>query len=52
VTRARLITQAKLIAGGGVTAATAKPFAEAEHLLTTGRYGAAPAKSAEAYRAA
>ncbi|MFJ8112241.1 glycoside hydrolase family 3 N-terminal domain-containing protein [Streptomyces sp. NPDC096132] len=49
VTRARLIVQRK--AGQGVTAAFAKPFAEADHLLLTGRYGAAVAKLTEAYRA-
>lgn len=52
VTRARLITQARIIAGGGVTPATAKPFAEADHLLTRGRYGTALTKLTEAYRAA
>ncbi|MFI9154798.1 glycoside hydrolase family 3 protein [Streptomyces sp. NPDC053367] len=48
--KARLIVQAK--AGQHITAALAKPFAEAEHLVLTGRYGAAVAKLTVAYRAA
>ncbi|MFJ8086011.1 glycoside hydrolase family 3 protein [Streptomyces sp. NPDC096205] len=50
VAKARLIVQAK--AGQHITAALAKPFAEAEHLALTGRYGAAVTKLAAAYRAA
>ncbi|MET7685523.1 glycoside hydrolase family 3 N-terminal domain-containing protein [Streptomyces sp. NPDC005423] len=50
VTRARLIVQRK--AGQNITAAVAKPFADADHLLLTGRYAAAVAKLADAYRAA
>ncbi|MFF4590070.1 glycoside hydrolase family 3 N-terminal domain-containing protein [Streptomyces sp. NPDC001388] len=49
VTKARLIVQRK--AGQDITAALAKPFAAADHLLLTGRYGAAVAKLEEAYRA-
>ncbi|MFI1725029.1 glycoside hydrolase family 3 protein [Streptomyces sp. NPDC020489] len=47
VTRARLIVQQR-----PVTAALAKPFAEADHLLLTGRYAAAVQRLTEAYRAA
>lgn len=47
VTKARLIVQRK-----GITAAFAKPFAEADHLLLTGRYGEAVAKLAQAYGSA
>ncbi|MEH0514515.1 glycoside hydrolase family 3 N-terminal domain-containing protein [Streptomyces sp. B21-079] len=50
VTRARLIVQQK--AGDSLTARVAKPFADADHLLLTGRYGAAVEKLTEAYRAA
>ncbi|MER6410056.1 glycoside hydrolase family 3 N-terminal domain-containing protein [Streptomyces humidus] len=50
VDRARLIVQQK--AGPHLTAAIAKPFADADHLSLTGRYGAAVQKLAEAYRAA
>ncbi|CAL9569256.1 glycoside hydrolase family 3 protein [Streptomyces sp. enrichment culture] len=50
VTKARLITQQKI--GTRLTAASAKPFAEAEHLALTGRYGAAVAKLTAACRAA
>ncbi|MFF3908637.1 carbohydrate binding domain-containing protein [Streptomyces sp. NPDC001848] len=50
VTRARLLVQQK--AGSGMTAAIAKPFADADHLLLTGRYAAAVAELTEAYRAA
>ncbi|MDT9697402.1 carbohydrate binding domain-containing protein [Streptomyces sp. P17] len=47
VTKARLIVQQK-----AVTPASAKPFAEADRLLTRGRYGAAVEKLTAAYRAA
>ncbi|MFJ9100318.1 glycoside hydrolase family 3 N-terminal domain-containing protein [Streptomyces sp. NPDC102405] len=47
VTKARLIVQRK-----GITAAFAKPFAEADHLLLAGRYGEAVAKLAQAYGSA
>ncbi|MGW0820844.1 glycoside hydrolase family 3 N-terminal domain-containing protein [Streptomyces sp. NPDC002845] len=50
VTMARLLVQQK--AGQKITEAVAKPFAEADHLSLTGRYGAALAKLWEAYRAA
>ncbi|MFD1661354.1 glycoside hydrolase family 3 N-terminal domain-containing protein [Streptomyces caeni] len=50
VTRARLIVQRK--AGSAMTEAFAGPFADADHLLLTGRYAAAVAKLTEAYRAA
>ncbi|WP_432027339.1 glycoside hydrolase family 3 protein [Streptomyces sp. 1222.5] len=50
VTRARLLVQEK--AAGHLTEAVAKPFADADHLLLTGRYGKAVEKLAEAYRAA
>ncbi|MFF0596479.1 glycoside hydrolase family 3 N-terminal domain-containing protein [Streptomyces antibioticus] len=50
VTKARLIVQQKT--GGRITARVAAPFADAEHLLLTGRYGAAVEKLTEAYRAA
>lgn len=50
VTQARLIAQAKI--GQHITSATAKPFADADHLLLTGRYGAAVEKLRAAYRAA
>ncbi|MFS4095107.1 glycoside hydrolase family 3 protein [Streptomyces sp. AF1A] len=50
VTRARLLVQQKT--GGQITQAVAKPFADADHLLLTGRYGKAVEKLAEAYRAA
>ncbi|KUN25022.1 glycosyl hydrolase [Streptomyces corchorusii] len=49
VTQARLLVQQK--ADGHLTAAVAKPFADADHLLLTGRYGKAVEKLAEAYRA-
>ncbi|NNN31739.1 glycosyl hydrolase [Streptomyces sp. S3(2020)] len=45
VTEARLIAQQKKI-----TAAFAKPFADADHLLLTGRYAAAVERLTEAYR--
>jgi beta-glucosidase len=47
VRKARLIVQRK--AGQDITAAVAKPFADADHLLLTGRYGAAVQKLREAY---
>ncbi|EYT83712.1 glycosyl hydrolase [Streptomyces sp. Tu 6176] len=51
VTQARLIVQQR-IAGHGMTAAVAAPFADADHLLLTGRYGAAVDRLTAAYRAA
>ncbi|MGY4979686.1 glycoside hydrolase family 3 protein [Streptomyces sp. 900105755] len=50
VTQARLLVQAKI--GQSVTAAVSKPFADADHLLLTGKYAAAVEKLTEAYRAA
>ncbi|MEU6090288.1 glycoside hydrolase family 3 N-terminal domain-containing protein [Streptomyces sp. NPDC047085] len=50
VTKARLIVQRK--AGQRVTAAMAGPFADADHLLLTGKYGKAVRKLEEAYKAA
>lgn len=50
VTRARLIVQQK--AAQRMTAAIAGPFADADHLLLTGRYAEAVAKLTQAYRAA
>ncbi|MFB9462985.1 glycoside hydrolase family 3 protein [Streptomyces cinereospinus] len=50
VTKARLLVQQRV--GQDVTAAVAKPFAEADHLLLTGRYRAAVEKLTAAYRAA
>ncbi|UFR02092.1 glycoside hydrolase family 3 C-terminal domain-containing protein [Streptomyces sp. Go40/10] len=50
VTRARLLVQQRT--AGHLTEAVAKPFADADHLLLTGRYGRAVEKLAEAYRAA
>ncbi|MCS0604074.1 glycoside hydrolase family 3 C-terminal domain-containing protein [Streptomyces sp. LP11] len=50
VTKARLLVQQKI--GDHITAAVSKPFADADHLLLTGRYGKAVEKLAEAYRAA
>ncbi|BCL27487.1 glycoside hydrolase family 3 N-terminal domain-containing protein [Streptomyces aurantiacus] len=47
VDKARLLVQRKV--GEGITAAVAKPFADADHLLLTGRYGRAVAKLTEAY---
>ncbi|MET9789193.1 glycoside hydrolase family 3 N-terminal domain-containing protein [Streptomyces canus] len=47
VTKARLIVQRK-----GITAAFAKPFADADHLLLTRHYGEAVAKLAQAYGSA
>lgn len=46
VTKARLIVQQR-----PVTAGSAKPFAEADHLLLTGRYGKAVERLLTAYRA-
>ncbi|MDO0911530.1 glycoside hydrolase family 3 N-terminal domain-containing protein [Streptomyces sp. DT2A-34] len=51
VTKARLIVQHRA-AGTGITEAMARPFAEADHLLLTGRYGAAVERLTAAYRAA
>ncbi|WP_225079613.1 glycoside hydrolase family 3 N-terminal domain-containing protein [Streptomyces sp. CoT10] len=50
VTKARLIVQQK--ADGRMSAAVAKPFADADHLLLTGRYGAAVEQLTKAYSAA
>ncbi|WP_109002289.1 glycoside hydrolase family 3 protein [Streptomyces rishiriensis] len=50
VARARQIVQQKV--GTHLTAGAAKPFADADHLSLTGRYGAAVRKLGEAYRAA
>ncbi|MFG2802127.1 glycoside hydrolase family 3 protein [Streptomyces pseudovenezuelae] len=50
VEKARLIVQQK--AGPRMSAAVAAPFADAEHLLLTGRYGEAVWKLTQAYRAA
>lgn len=50
VRQARLIVQQKV--GQAVTAAVAKPFADADHLLLTGRYGKALEQLTAAYRAA
>lgn len=50
VGQARLIVQQKV--GQAVTAAVAKPFADADHLLLTGRYGKAVEQLTAAYRAA
>ncbi|RPF36515.1 glycoside hydrolase family 3 N-terminal domain-containing protein [Streptomyces sp. TLI_185] len=50
VTRARMIVQQK--AGTAIAEAVAKPFADADHLSLTGRYGAAVEKLITAYRAA
>ncbi|MEU6423129.1 glycoside hydrolase family 3 protein [Streptomyces spiralis] len=54
VTQARLIVQQKVTGAGGsgMSAAVAKPFADADHLLLTGRYGAAVERLTAAYRAA
>ncbi|MEU1514247.1 glycoside hydrolase family 3 N-terminal domain-containing protein [Streptomyces sp. NPDC005811] len=49
VDRARRIVQARI--ADRITAASAKPFAEADHLLLTGRYAQAVRKLIEAYRA-
>ncbi|MCD7444954.1 glycoside hydrolase family 3 C-terminal domain-containing protein [Streptomyces lincolnensis] len=50
VGKARLIVQGK--AGQDITAAFAKPFADADHLLLTGRYAEAVDRLTTAYRAA
>ncbi|KUM67934.1 glycoside hydrolase family 3 N-terminal domain-containing protein [Streptomyces curacoi] len=50
VTKARLIVQQR--AGTMIAEAVAKPFAEADRLLLTGRYGAAVEKLSAAYQAA
>ncbi|MEU0394405.1 glycoside hydrolase family 3 N-terminal domain-containing protein [Streptomyces sp. NPDC006208] len=50
VTLARLITQQRV--GGHLTEASAKPFADADHLLLAGRPAGAVAKLTQAYRAA
>ncbi|MEV1083524.1 glycoside hydrolase family 3 N-terminal domain-containing protein [Streptomyces sp. NPDC050211] len=50
VGKARLIVQERT--GAKITAAVAGPFADADHLLTTGRYAAAVQKLTAAYRAA
>ncbi|MET7689816.1 glycoside hydrolase family 3 N-terminal domain-containing protein [Streptomyces sp. NPDC005483] len=50
VEKARLIVQRK--ADRRMTAAVAAPFADADHLLLTGRYAEAVRKLTEAYRAA
>ncbi|GGN12965.1 glycoside hydrolase family 3 protein [Streptomyces fuscichromogenes] len=50
VGEARLLVQARI--GQSITAAVAKPFADADHLLLTGRYAAAVQKLTQAYRAA
>ncbi|MFF4056853.1 glycoside hydrolase family 3 N-terminal domain-containing protein [Streptomyces sp. NPDC001668] len=50
VDKARLIVQRK--ADGHMTAVVAAPFADADHLLLTGRYGEAVRKLTQAYRAA
>ncbi|MEV5972163.1 glycoside hydrolase family 3 N-terminal domain-containing protein [Streptomyces sp. NPDC051921] len=50
VTRARLIVQERI--GQRLTQATAKPFAEADHLLLAGDPAGAVRKLTEAYRAA
>ncbi len=47
VGKARLLVQRKV--GQDITAAVAKPFADADHVLLTGRYGRAVAKLTEAY---
>ncbi|MFD7133222.1 glycoside hydrolase family 3 N-terminal domain-containing protein [Streptomyces sp. NPDC059894] len=49
VTKARLIVQQR---AGRMTAAVAGPFADADHLLLTGRYAEAVGKLTEAYRKA
>ncbi|MGW2052613.1 glycoside hydrolase family 3 protein [Streptomyces sp. NPDC001840] len=48
--QARLLVQQKI--GGNITAASAKPFAEADHLLLTGDLTGAVAKLTAAYKAA
>ncbi|MDC0771116.1 glycoside hydrolase family 3 protein [Streptomyces sp. HD] len=51
VTKARLIVQQRA-AAKGITEQVAAPFAEADHLLLTGRYGAAVERLSAAYRGA
>ncbi|MER6571387.1 glycoside hydrolase family 3 N-terminal domain-containing protein [Streptomyces sp. NPDC001093] len=50
VTKARLLVQQKT--GDRMTPAAARPFADADHMLLTGRYGKAVEKLIEAYGAA
>ncbi|OQR63635.1 glycosyl hydrolase [Streptomyces maremycinicus] len=50
VGKARLLVQQRI--GQAVTAAVAKPFADADHLLLTGRYAKAVEQLTAAYRAA
>ncbi|MEV8066079.1 glycoside hydrolase family 3 N-terminal domain-containing protein [Streptomyces sp. NPDC085995] len=50
VDKARLIVQQR--AADSMSAAVAKPFADADHLLLTGKYGAAVERLTAAYRAA
>ncbi|QFZ74095.1 glycosyl hydrolase [Streptomyces fagopyri] len=50
VAKARLLVQQKL--SSGLTPATSKPFADADHLLLTGHYAEAVNKLTQAYRAA
>ncbi|MCC5480352.1 glycoside hydrolase family 3 protein [Streptomyces barringtoniae] len=50
VTKARLLVQQRI--GDRMTPGAAKPFADADHLLLTGRYGKAVEKLIEAYGAA
>ncbi|WP_328861839.1 glycoside hydrolase family 3 protein [Streptomyces sp. NBC_00306] len=50
VSQARLLVQQKI--GQRITAASAKPFADADHLLLSGRPAAAVAKLTAAFRAA
>ncbi|MER7935506.1 MULTISPECIES: glycoside hydrolase family 3 N-terminal domain-containing protein [unclassified Streptomyces] len=50
VDKARLLVQDRI--GQSVTAAVSKPFADADHLLLTGKYAAAVEKLREAYAAA
>ncbi|WP_149825321.1 glycoside hydrolase family 3 N-terminal domain-containing protein [Streptomyces tailanensis] len=52
VLKARQLVQGKVGADVRMTESVAKPFAEADHLLLTGRYTEALAKLGEAYRAA
>ncbi len=50
ISQARLIAQQKI--GGHITAGSAKPFADADHLLLTGNLTGAVAQLTAAYRAA
>lgn len=54
VAKARLLVQQRAGSGSGsgITEAFAKPFADADHLLLTGKYAAAVEMLTEAYRAA